>query len=611
MFQEFLRGADLRGLLVAPERRAPFPTATDRLAWEALPARKALLKWGDEAKRGYPPLTASQYLAFARTGDRRAFEEPYFRRRTRLIGAALAECAAGDGSYLDAVIDGVWCLCEETSWVISAHNGAADGKPGHERQQPLPDPRKPYIDLFAAQTASTLAYTAYLLGPALDGVTPLIRRRVRDELESRVFVPFLTRDDFWWMGYERKNLNNWTPWILSNVIDAFLLTEEEDGRLAAALNRAMEMLDRYLACQPEDGGTDEGCGYWNMAGASLLDCLESLSLATGGKADFYGDPLVRNIAAFPLKAHVNGEWFLNFADCDAKPLLDGERMYTFGLRTRNPALAALGYAVAKRARSPVPRDTPQMSRVLHALFTPLAPVPGTGKPADVAALPGLQVFAFRRGAFYAAIKGGHNDESHNHNDVGSVAVYYRGEPCAVDAGNLTYTKKTFSAERYTLWNTRAAFHNLPLVGGVEQREGAQYRAADVGVGPDGAGMELRGAYPAEAGLLSFRRELTVEDTAVTVTDEMTLSEPRPVTWVWMLRHKPLPADAQQGRFALTVGNVRLEADAPLRFEAQEIRVTDARMARCFPGSLWRATLTAAPAKIIRIRFSFKGDERRG
>jgi hypothetical protein len=611
MFQEFLRRGDLRGMLVAPGRRVPFPTAADRSAWEALPARETLLRWGDEAKRGYPPLTAAQYLAFARTGDRKAFEKPYFQRRTRLIGATLAECAAGDGSYLDAVIDGVWCLCEETSWVISAHNGAADGEPGHERLEPLPDARKPYVDLFSAQTAATLAYTVYLLGPALDGVTPLIRRRVREELENRVFIPFLTRDDFWWMGYERKNLNNWTPWILSNVIDAFLLTEEEDGRLTSALTRAMEMLDRYLACQPEDGGLDEGCGYWNMAGASLLDCLESLRLATGGEADFYAEPLVRNIAAFPLKAHVGGEWYWNFADCDAKPLLDGERMYTFGLRTRNPSLAALGYTVAKSASSPVPRDTPQMNRVLHALFTPLAPVRGAGKPADGAALPSLQVFAFRRGAFYAALKGGHNDESHNHNDVGSVVVYYRGEPCAVDAGNLIYTKKTFSAKRYTLWNTRAAFHNLPIVGGVEQREGARYRASDVRTGPDGASMQLCGAYPAGAGLLSFRRELAVRDTAVTVTDELTLSEPRPVTWVWMVRQKPVPATAEPGMCALTIGGVRLEADAPLRFTAREIRVTDARMARCFPGSLWRVTLEAAPAKDFHVRFGFLGDERHG
>lgn len=40
------------------------------------------------------------------------------------MGAALAECAADDGRYLDAVIDGIWCICEESAWVLSAHNGS-------------------------------------------------------------------------------------------------------------------------------------------------------------------------------------------------------------------------------------------------------------------------------------------------------------------------------------------------------------------------------------------------------------------------------------------------------------------------------------------------------
>ena len=607
-FTAFLKNPGMRGSLVAPECRAPFPTATDRAAWEGLPAKEALLAWGDEAKQGYPSLAATQYLAYARTGDRNAFEEPYFLRRKRLIGATLAECVTNDGAYLDAVVDGTWHLCEETSWVVSAHNGAADGKPGHERLEPLPDAENPIIDLFAAQTGATLAYVSYLLGSALDGVSAQLRRRIRLELDRRLFTPFLARDDFWWMGIARKNLNNWTPWILSNVIDAFLLTEENPSRLAQALTRAMEMLGRYLACQPEDGGCDEGCGYWNMAGGSLLDCLESLRLATGGKADFYSEPLIRRIAAFPLRAHIQGDWYLNFADCDAKPWLDGERIYTFALRVQNPALAALGYNLTRSAPSPIPRDTPQMSRVLHALFTVVKPVAASDAPIDTVALPTLQVYAFRQGDFYAALKGGHNDESHNHNDVGTVTVFYRGEPCIVDAGNLLYTQKTFSPERYTLWNTRAAYHNLPMIGGVEQHDGARYHALHVQPEAHGVRAELQDAYPAEAGLRRYQRALEVGESGVTIMDELTLTEAKPVVWVWMLRLQPAVVPAKPGAFSLRAGGVRMEADTMLTFTMEEIPITDARMARSFPGSLWRVMLESAPAETHRVKFCFSGDE---
>jgi hypothetical protein len=594
LFEAFLEQNDLRTLLVPPQKRVLFPPAEDRSAWEGLPRREELFRWGDESNAGYPALPATAFLAYARTGDRRAYEAPYFERRRLLIGAALAECAAGNGAYLDAVIDGLWLLCEESSWVISAHNDAAF----------LPDTANPGIDLFAAQTAATLAHTVTLLGNPLDIVTPALRSRVRLEVDRRVLTPFMERDDFWWMGFTRKDLNNWTPWILSNIIDTFLLLETDNARLAAALTRAMRMLDRYLDCQPEDGGCDEGCGYWNMAGASVLDCLESLRRATGGKADFYGEPLIRNIAAFPLHAHIAGEWYWNFADCDAKPYLDGERVYTFGLRTGNPALTALGYSIAVSNASVIPRDTPQMNRVLHALFTPLALRQTPPIEAENVVLPRLGVYAFRRGNFYAALKGGHNGESHNHNDVGSCIVFYRGEPCTVDAGNMVYTAKTFSDERYTLWNTRAAYHNIPLVGGEEQREGALYRATEIEYLENGARMELREAYPAQAGIAHYMRELIAGEEGVTVCDDLLLAAPGTVTWVWLLRHAPAVSDTESGTCLQLMGGLRLHADVPLAVTVEEIPITDERMARNFPGSLYRVLLAVKPALHHRVTFTF-------
>ena len=62
------------------------------------------------------------------------------------------------------------------------------------------------IDLFAAQTAMILSFVVYLTGAALDSVTPQVTRRVHLEIEKRILVPFETRDDFWWMGFLRKDL---------------------------------------------------------------------------------------------------------------------------------------------------------------------------------------------------------------------------------------------------------------------------------------------------------------------------------------------------------------------------------------------------------------------
>ncbi len=555
-------------------------------------------------------LTATQFLAFVRTGDRKVYETPYFERRSKLIGAILAECLKDDGTYLDAVVDGLWLICEETSWVISAHNGSDHPGVGPAKERPLPDVENPYIDLFAAQTAATVSYALHFLEDKLNGVSPLIVRRARKELEQRIFRPFFSHDDFWWMGITRTDLCNWTPWILSNIMDSMLLTMDDEIRLVQGLERALSMLDRYLHCIPGDGGCDEGCGYWNMAGGSLLDCLESLHLATGGQVDFYKESLIRNIGAFPSVAHIAGPYYWNFADSDAKPKLDGERLYTYGLRTDNEPLQALGAQVFRQRGGIKPVDVPQMNRVLLSLFNEIDEGVSAGSliglctdsPMDLQrdakadlpasqpahqALPDLQVYAWEQGGLYGAIKGGHNGESHNHNDVGSFLLYVDGTPAVIDVGNMVYTAKTFGAERYTIWNTRSRNHNLPLLAGIEQRAGRAFAAQDVQPSGDRVTMELSAAYPAEAKCSGFMRNFAVLDTGVYLKDTIALTEPKPVEWVFMLRETPAPVPG-----GMAFGGLTLAYDAALVPTVEEIPITDERMAANFPGSVWRLSLAA-------------------
>lgn len=83
-----------------------------------------------------------------------------------------------------------------------------------------------------------------------------------------------------------------------------------------------------------------------MAGAALFDALESVYQATGGRVSFYDEPLIRRIAAFPMHVHIAGNYFVNFADCDAKPKLDGQRIALFGRRTHQPELERFGLWLA-------------------------------------------------------------------------------------------------------------------------------------------------------------------------------------------------------------------------------------------------------------------------
>ena len=605
MFTAFLRDHPMTELLKSGTR-ALYPPAEDRQAWAGIAERhrKEIRDLAESfAKVPYPVRSATGFLAFARTGDRQADEIPYFTRRRKLCAAVLNCCVFPDAEIDDAV-DGIWLLCEESSWVISAHNiNPIPGAPS-AADAPLPDIRKPYIDLFSAQTGMILSLASLLLGKRLDGITPLIRERIREAVRERILTPFTATDDFWWMGVRRKDLNNWTPWILSNILVCAVLDPMPEVDLAPVLTRACGMLDRYLDILPADGGCDEGAGYWNMAGGALLDCLTLLEKVTGGRMSFRNDGKIRNILRFPLTVEMGNGWFANFADCDARPFISGERMETAGRMLGDPALTALGTQMRGTVADQL-NDVPHLTRALDLLFH--APAEEAGTPAEEPEdvwLPDLQVRRIRRGSWILACKGGHNGENHNHNDAGSFILFRNGEPQVVDAGNLVYTAKTFSENRYTLWNVRAAWHNLPMIGGYEEREGKEHAARRVICTPDGMVMNLEAAYDDAAGIRELKRSFALSGQGLRLTDEGELKTAQAVTWIFLLRHRPV---WNAGR--IIAGDLVIRCPEGLAFTAEEKPVTDARMKRSWPGSLWRASLRSEPADRFRMQFDFSAGDR--
>jgi len=576
----------------------PFPSMNDRAAWERLPAadRDDLLALYEACREPYPLLTATQFLGFVRSGSRTVFETPYFYRRRKLIAAMLHCCLTGTTHALDEVIDGIWCILEESSWVISAHN--VNPIPGGPKPQekPLPDPEDPYIDLFAAQTAMILAHTGAMLADVLDEVAPVIRRRLRQEIHRRILTPFMEWDEHWWMGTRRSDLCNWTPWIVSNILYTAQIEMQDTKAFAALADRGLRILDRWVDILPQDGGCDEGTAYFNMAGGALLDCLELLERATEGRFTFWQNEKIRNILSFPLATRLENGWFVNFADCDARPLLCGERLQLAGEKLNSPQLIRLGQEHRSTPSAQI-SDVPHLSRLLNRLFHP-APAPGeTCRCERDVWLPDLQLRVCEQQGFILCAKGGHNGEEHNHNDVGSFILHVDGMPQAVDAGNMLYTAKTFSGERYTLFNTRSRNHNLPLIGGLEQLPGKCFAARDVQRLPCGLSLELADAYDPEAGVVSCLRRMELTGGGFTLTDSITLREAKPVCWVFLMRNKPV---FEAGR--MLSGPLQMQLDADLIPACEEIPVTDSRMAKNYPGSLWRVTLSAPGAKAHQRTF---------
>ena len=599
MFVKYLKQHPI-SLLEDHGMAALYPSAADRAAWDGLSdgsKRQLEALIAQYASTPYPMRTAMGFMAFVRSGSRQADEGPYFLRRRKLCAAVLNCCLHPDAA-LDDVIDGVWCICEESAWVISAHN--INPVPGAPAAADYPLPRMDgYIDLFAAQTGMILALTMHLLGERMQKEIPQLYRRMEAELASRILTPFLREDGFWWTGSKRKDLNNWTPWIVSNLLVCFFLCPSAGGNdRSEALNRACLYLDRWLDCIPADGGCDEGAGYWNMAGGAMLDCLEIFEAVSGGGMQFWQDEKIRNILLFPLKAEIGSGWFMNFADCDARPFLSGERLQLAGEKLRDPALTALGVRFRGTPADQL-SDVPHFTRLLRLLFHPAAETAEIAAKSEDVWLPDLQVRKVCRGGMTLCCKGGHNGENHNHNDVGSFMLYVDGEPQIVDAGNMVYTAKTFSSERYTLWHTRSAYHNLPLVGGQEQQPGSEHKAKAVKLTPDGLSLYICKAYDA-VGLKTLKREFQLTESALTLRDRVNCTQVQPVAWVFMLRNQP---DIREGQ--VLSGAVRLLLPEGMTAQAEEIPITDPRMARNYPGSLWRLLVTGPAALKHSAQFTIE------
>ena len=575
----------------------PYPTIEDRRFWQALPPeiRNAVLD-SASSRLGtpWPALPASVFLDYARNGNRSRFEALSFARRNRLRHAAFAECIEAQGRFLDEILDGLWFICEESFWGVPAHIGAQ--KAGNT----LPDVSEPIVDLFAAETANTLAWTTYLLGSRLDGLSKLLRPRVEAEIQRRILDPCLARDDFWWLGFAgNRSVNNWNPWINSNWLACVLLMEPNPERRLAAVQKIIRSLDRFLDSYHDDGGCDEGPSYWSHAAASLFDCLELLYSASDGRLDFYNIPLVREMGAYIYRMHIAGDWYVNFADASARIRPSGNLVWRYGRRVKDPQMEAHGAWLASRAASPLERfDSDGMRRALDALvhLSELSARASSARPPLVrdVFLPGVQVAAARlqqgseRG-FYLAAQGGHNAESHNHNDVGNFIVFHDGEPVLIDIGVETYTAQTFSSRRYEIWTMQSAWHNCPTINGQMQSAGRSFEARNFSAIEGGVSMEIQNAYPEQAGLQRWLRSVALDRAAgrVVLRDSFRLSRRDSVEWNFITNR--IPRLEGPGRMVLD-GRFVLSFDPALEAVFDEHSSEDARLRPIWGPRVRRARL---------------------
>lgn len=514
----------LKDVLVLNQQWVIYPDYSDRDGWDAF---LGTFK-DDYIRRGeklldyqWQVVKATDYLAFERTGDRSIMEKPFGANNNAIASLLMAELAEGKGRFIDQLINGVFHTCEMTSWAPAAHLVIQPSS------RSLPTYDYHVIDLVSGDLGGSLSWVYYFMRDSFDKVNPEISRRLRHELQIRILDPYMNNDSFWWMArnYKGRMLNNWNPWCNSNVLMCFMLLENNRDTLAKAVYLTMESVDKFLNYIKADGACEEGPSYWGHAAGKTLDYLELLSDITGGKISIFREPMIKNMGEYISRSYVGNGWVVNFADASARGGGDAYLIYRFGKDVGSDELKS--FAALMRKSPSLPSNGRDIFRTLAsiAIAKELQREEAGHENRTFTWYPETEFcYLSTKEGLFLATKGGHNGESHNHNDVGTCSVWFNQTPILIDAGVGTYTRQTFSGERYSIWTMQSNYHNLPMINGIPQKNGKNYKATGVKASKNSFCADIAAAYPKEAKVKKWIRSYKVKGNQVQINDVFDLEE---------------------------------------------------------------------------------------
>lgn len=534
----------------------PYPSYGDREGWNRLfgNSSETVIKAGERyLDYVWQSVPATAYLAFERTGERNVMQNPQSANRVALNALMLAELAEGKGRFIDQLVDGMWHLSNSPTWVLSAH------LPRQKTKRSLPDPREQLIDLGSAGLAAQVAVIWHFFHKAFDKIDPVISIVIRDAMKKQILDPYLNTDEYRaqsWLGFRLKKgkvINNWNPWCNADVILCFLLMEKDSERLARALRQSTRSIDRFWEYIKSDGACEEGPAYWGHAAGKLYDYLKIMHDASNGRFSFFDVKQIRDMGEYISRSYVADGWVVNFADASARLYFSPSVIYNYGEAVgseemKDFAAYILGDKNKKCFNDPGVLFSSDVFRSLESLncrasleekvselngrissgesFGSVMESLRTSVP-DQVWYPETEFCYLRNSSgWFVAMKGGHNNESHNHNDIGTFTLYDDGVPMFVDAGVGTYTKSTFNKDRYTIWSMRSEWHNLPVINGIFQHDGASFRSSDVSVSfkknANRFSLNIAGAYDEEADCNFWKRDYLLKSDELIITDTYSL-----------------------------------------------------------------------------------------
>ncbi|MPM08810.1 hypothetical protein SDC9_55126 [bioreactor metagenome] len=457
-----------------------------------------------ELSENQPPvqLQLKHILDYFQEGNRLKFENEYFGRRKELLVCSLYAMEMRTPPALRKLEEIIYLVLQEHSWALPAHWPSPYGSWAD---------RKYCIDLFAAETAQALAEISHELKEFL---SPMLLLWISQEIEERIFQPFENKKWDW----EQKE-NNWSAVIAGSIGMAALRQLGSGSRRQAILDRLDDSFQSFLRGYGQDGVCVEGMGYWAY-GFGYYIYYAALLESTTGESKYFQSAKVNAIASFPYYAQISEGEYVPFGDYNHTALPSG--LLSF-LKERLQVPIPNVKTISSLNEDSCYRFAPVMFNLMHS-----SPCTQEKTNRLVRYFENSQWLVVRdQGQHWGfAARGGSNQESHNHNDLGHFVYGGCAELQLTDFGAGEYTKDYFDEERrYTYFVNSGFSHSIPIINGHTQMAG-NYQARVLGHQLNGNlitfTLELSEAYPNNSGIISFKRkfELNLETAELQVKDEM-------------------------------------------------------------------------------------------
>lgn len=444
-------------------------------------------------------LDYASFMCYYTTGSRMEYQSKYFARRRKLGQALMLSLLYEEEEYLNALCESIWEICNEITWVLPAH--LADVKVEDYRT---------HIALFAAETAHSLAEADYLMG---DRLPIRIRELIRHEVTTRTFDAYESRPYFW-----EKLVSNWPGVCAGSIGMAYLYLAPE--RFEGVKDRLLEVMEHFLRSYGDDGSNTEGISYWQYGFWMYLNFADMLYRHSEGVIDLRHGEKVDKIAKFLQRIVMRKNITISFSD--------GSRSYAFqhigllGYLTKNYEGVVIGATVpGKIGIAECAKPTWIVRDFLWA--EPDCFSPSNELQIGMEYMEDAKWYMVKNKKYTFAAKGGHNNEGHNHNDVGNFILATDEGQMIADLGAMEYTAACFNGHtRYTLLQNSSLGHSVPIIDGMAQRSGEKYHAEVKTVTDTEFVMELQDAY--ETDIEKITRAFEMQESGVVMTDTYTLNE---------------------------------------------------------------------------------------